>query len=59
MHTDIETYKGVFPLFTFTSSLIYEVLAMLLNESSNHCYLPYCKHDPTADCITSNATACL
>ena len=29
----------------------------VLNESSNHYYLHYHKHDPTTDVIASNTTA--
>ena len=32
---------------------------LLLNESSDHCYLSYRKRNPTTDVNTSNATACL
>ena len=31
----------------------------MLNQSSNHHYFRYCKHNPTGDIITSNATTCL
>ena len=31
----------------------------LLNKLNSHCYLPYCKHDPTTDINTFNATALL
>ena len=49
-----------FPILDIPGQLIGFVdAAHADNESSNHCYRQYRKHNPMTDSITSNATDCL